>query len=248
MCLEENMIRAIQFQNKRVGSTFLQNALDSHPLIAGVDEVFVNMARKEGMKKSGFTPYVRTTYNGLRHPHHYLTQEVWARYPDKHVIFKLMYNQIYYHAGLFDFIQAKRLPVIHLMRRNLVKQVISGQNAATTKHNTLNLNPDRLFQLVNQVDQENQTWKKQFNEVGRSKLELYYEDIIGDTIDGFTFVSESVRMSLCEFFKVDVAKRWFCAATKKKNKNNIWVYLKDREAVEKKFKGTPYEWMVRDEN
>lgn len=241
MCLEEDMIRAIQFQNKRVGSTFLQKALDSHPMIAGIDEVFVNVAKKPGMRKSGFRPYVTTTYNGFSQPKNYLTQTVWAKYPDKHVIFKLMYNQIHYHAGLFDAI--KGLPVIHLMRKNLVKQVISGQNAATTQHSVLNINPDRLFQLVKQADQENQTWRKQFND--RKKLELYYEDIIGDSIDGFTFVSESVRMSLCEFFELEVAKRWFCSPTKKKNKNDIWVYLKDREGVEKRFKGTPYEWMIK---
>jgi hypothetical protein len=39
------MIRAIQFQNKRVGSTFLQKAIDSHTEIMGIDEVFVNMAK-----------------------------------------------------------------------------------------------------------------------------------------------------------------------------------------------------------
>ena len=59
------MIRAIQFQNKRVGSTFLQKALDSHPLIAGVDEIFVNIARMTKIRKSGFIPYVNTTYNGF---------------------------------------------------------------------------------------------------------------------------------------------------------------------------------------
>jgi len=232
------MIRAIQFQNKRVGSTFLQKALDSHPLIAGVDEVFVNVARKPGMKKSGFTPYVITTYNGFSNPRHYLTQEVWGRYPDKHVIFKLMYNQIHHHSGLFAIV--KGLPIIHVMRRNLVKQVISGQNAATTKHNKLNLSAGDLFNLVKQADQLNKNWRKK---ITWKKLELYYEDIIGDTIDGFTFVSESVRMALCEFFEIEDAK--FCAATKKKNKNDIWVYLQNREAIEKRFKGTPYEWMIK---
>ncbi len=236
------MIRAIQFQNKRVGSTFLQKALDSHPMIAGVDEVFVNVARKAGMKKSGFTPYVRS--DQYRDPAGYLKNVVWAKYPDKHVIFKLMYNQIGFHQHLHPFIESTKMPVIHLMRRNLVKQVISGQNAATTKHDPIGITPDQLFNLVSQADQLNQTWKNRFND--RRKLELYYEDIIGDTIDGFTFVADSVRMSLCEFFGVELAKRWFCAPTKKKNKNDIWVYLQNREAIEKRFKGTKYHWMVKE--
>lgn len=126
------MIRAIQFQNKRVGSTFLQKAIDSHPMIAGVDEVFVNVARKPGMKKSGFTPYVRSDYNG--NPGSYLRKVIWDRYPDRAVIFKLMYNQILHHKGLIDIIEGKRMPVIHLMRRNLVKQVISGHTKIGRAH------------------------------------------------------------------------------------------------------------------
>jgi len=238
------MIRAIQFQNKRVGSTFLQKALDSHPLISGIDEVFVNVARKQGIRKSGFIPYVRTTYNGYSQPQNYITQKVWARYPDKHVIFKLMYNQIHYHAGLFDFIKNNQIPMIHLMRKNLVKQVISGKNAATTKHEKLSIHADVLYQLVQQADKLNKNWQQQ---ITWKKLELFYEDIIGETVDGFTFVSESVKMSLCEFFEIEVPvlQRWFCAPTKKKNKNDIWVYLQNREAVEKRFKGTPYEWMLK---
>lgn len=235
------MIRAIQFQNKRVGSTFLQKALDSHPAIAGVDEVFVNVARKPGMKKSGFTPYVRSDYNG--NPGSYLRKVIWDTYPDQHVIFKLMYNQINFHNGLNGIIEGRKMPVIHLMRRNLVKQVISGQNAAYTHHDPIGVTPDRLFQLVTEADNFNKHWKQRFND--RKKLELYYEDIIGQTFeDGFTYVSESAKIALCDFFEVD---GHFCAATKKKNKNDIWVYLPNRKGVEKKFKGTKYEWMVRDD-
>ena len=78
-----------------------------------------------------------------------------------------------------------------------------------------------------------------------SEMVTFYEDIIGDTIDGFTYVSESAKIALCDFFGVDGN---FCAATKKKNKSDIWVYLPNREGVENKFKGTKYEWMVRDEH
>ena len=140
------MIRAIQFQNKRVGSTFLQKAIDSHPMIAGVDEIFVNMAKKPGMKKSGFTPYLRSDYHG--HAGSYLNKVVFGRYPDKHVIFKLMYNQILHHQGLMDIIKGRKMPVIHLMRRNLVKQVISGHTAATTKHEKINIDANNLFYHV----------------------------------------------------------------------------------------------------
>ncbi|GAG09178.1 unnamed protein product, partial [marine sediment metagenome] len=92
------MIRAIQLQNKRVGSTFLQKAIDSHPNIMGIDEVFVNMARKPGMRKSGFVPFLRSDINRAGE---YIREVIYKTYPDKHTIFKLMYNQVNEHDGLF---------------------------------------------------------------------------------------------------------------------------------------------------
>lgn len=233
------MIRAIQFQNKRVGSTFLQKALDSHPQIAGIDEIFVNVARKAGMKKSGFTPYVRSDYNG--NPGSYLRKVIFDRYPDKHIIFKLMYNQILYHKGLIDIIRGRKMPVIHLMRRNLVKQVISGHNAATTMHDPISLTPQSLMHHVEFADKRNRQWQNEFKD--HKKLELYYPDIIGEQKDGFTFVEESANIDICNFFGVDNIPMY--TNTKKKNKDDIWVYLPNREAIEKEFKGTIYEWMIK---
>lgn len=235
------MIRAIQFQNKRVGSTFLQKAIDSHPQIVGVDEVFVNIARKAGMKKSGFTPFVRSDYQSAEK---YVREVIWSKHPGNHVIFKLMYNQITHHTGgLFSFVHKNKIPIIHLMRRNLVKQIISGHNAATTKHDPVSITPENLLHNVKEADKLNNHWRGFFNE--HKKLELYYEDIIGQTINEFTFVEESANIDICNFFEVDHFT--LHAATKKKNKNNIWVYLKNREEIEKKFNGTKYQWMIEEE-
>lgn len=235
------MIRAIQFQNKRVGSTFLQKAINSHPKIAGIDEVFVNMARKEGMKKSGFTPYLRSSYN---QPDQYIRKVIWAKYPRKHIVFKLMYNQIDYHAGLKKFIKENDLPIIHLMRRNLVKQIISGQNAATTMHDPINIQANNLLHFVKLADTLNKKWKERFKD--HKKLELYYEDIIGKKDNQFTYVEESVNMAICDFFGAKNIPMF--TDTKKKNKDSIWTYLQNRKAVENEFKGTKYQWMIEDGN
>lgn len=246
------MVRAIQLQNKRVGSTFLQKAIDSHPMIAGIDEIFVNMARKPGMKKSGFTPYLRSDYYG--NAGSYLRKVIYDRYPDKHTIFKIMYNQILHHQGLIDIIEGRKMPVIHLMRRNLVKQVISGHTAATTKHEPINITPQDLLYHVEFADKRNQQWMNRFKD--HKKLELYYPDIIGEKRsealceDGrvekgeFTFVEKRANMAICEFFGVENIPMY--TNTKKKNKRDIWVYLQNREAIEKKFKGTKYEWMLQE--
>jgi hypothetical protein len=227
-----------------VGSTFLQKAIDAHPDIAGIDEIFVNIARKEGMRKSGFRPYKRTTYNGFSHPHHYIKQEIWGSYPPiMSVIFKLMYNQIDFHKGLYKFIVDNKLPIIHLMRRNLVKQVISGQNAATTKHDHIRITPDNLLLHVEKMDKLDDQWKNSFK--GHEKLTLYYEDIIGVKTNAFTFVEKDVNIAICDFFGVKALPLF--TNTKKKNKNNVWTYLKNRKEVERIFKGTKYQWMIEEE-
>ena len=234
-------MRAIQFQNKRVGSTFLQKAIDSHPDIAGIDELFVNIARKEGMRKSGFKPYKRTTYNN---PANYIKQEIWSSYPPiMSVIFKLMYNQIDNHSGLHRFIVDNKLPIIHLIRRNLVKQVISNQNSGTTEHAPIKITPNALLFKVNEFENLNNKWKDSFK--GHKKLTLYYDDIIGVKTNAFTFVENDANIAICDFFGVKHLPLF--TNTKKKNKNDIWTYLQNREGVEKGFKGTKFQWMVEEE-
>jgi hypothetical protein len=76
------------------------------------------------------------------------------------------------------------------------------------------------------------------------KLELFYEDIIGEKDNQFTYVDKSVNIALCDFFGVkDIA---MYTNTKKKNKDDIWVYLPNRQTVEREFKGTKYEWMIQE--
>ena len=234
------MVRAIQFQNKRVGSTFLQKAIDSHPEIKGVDEVFVNVAKKPGMRKSGFVPFVRSD---VKDPGEYIKEVVWKTHNDYNVIFKLMYNQIHYHSGLRDFIARENLPIIHLRRKNLVKQVISGITAATTKHDPVVITPKGLYQKVQSAEREAELYVSSLRD--QIKLTLWYEEIIGETHDGYTFVNKSTMKKICDFFAVGYFP--LCAQTKKKNKDDISVYLPNIDEIRKFFKGSKYAWMVKGE-
>lgn len=233
------IIRAIQFQNKRVGSTFLQKAIDSHTDIAGIDEVFVNICRKAKYRKSGFRPYIRPE-NKYKTPESYLNNYIYTSYPDKHTIFKLMYNQIYFHDGLFDYIAKNKVSMIHLMRKNLVKQIISGLTAAKTNHDPVAISPDRLFLLVKDAQRENNRFTTKLKD--HIKLVLYYEDIIGQTIEDKTYLSPNANIAICNFFGVE--QQQLFATTKKKNKRDLSVYLPNIKEIKEKFKGTEFEWMV----
>ncbi len=231
-------MRAIQFQNKRVGSTFLQKAIDSHPDIMGIDEVFVNMARKAGMRKSGFVPYLRSDVN---YPGEYIEEILYKTYPDHHTIFKLMYNQIGYHNGLMKYIEQNKVPMIHLMRRNLAKQIISGMNAATTKHEPIIVSPNDFLKAVKEAKKFNKYWKKQLKH--HIWLTLYYEDIIGETEGDKTFLSNNANYAVCDFFGVRHVRLF--AKTKKKNKEDISVYLPNINEIRKLFQGGEFEWMLQ---
>ena len=231
------MIRAIQFQNKRVGSTFLQNAINSHTEIMGIDEVFVNVARKQGMRKSGFVPYKRSDVDT---PKEYIEDIIYKTYPEHNTIFKLMYNQIGYHKGLMGFIKENKIPIIHLERKNLVKQVISGLTAATTKHQKIDITPDRLFNMVKGVQQENIYWRKKLKE--HIRLRLYYEDIIGENTGDKTYLSPLGNAAVCDFFNVKYEMMF--SMTKKKNKEDLSVYLPNLKKIKNRFKNTKYEWMI----
>lgn len=231
------MIRAIQLQNKRVGSTFLQKAIDSHPDIMGIDEVFVNMARKPGMRKSGFIPFLRSDVNDSGE---YIEQVINKTYEDKHTIFKLMYNQVNYHDGLYEYILKNKIPMIHLMRKNIVKQIISGMTAATTEHNALDISPKELKKMVKEAEALNIAWAKAFKD--HIKLTLYYEDIIGEQEMDRTYVAHDANVAICKFF--GVTSYLLHADTKKKNKEDISVYLPNINEIRKEFKGGRFEWMI----
>jgi len=227
----------VQIQNKRTGSTFLQNSLNTHPDLVGIDEVFVNVARRDEIRKSGFRPYVTTTYNGFNQPQNYIKQVLWAKYPNSNVTFKLMYNQVRHHKGLLQFIKTDKIPIIHLKRYNLLKQAVSY--IRQTKMPALT--PSGLFDYVVMYEREAKQWTNEFKD--HDVLELFYEDMIGEEKKGFTYLSEYANMLICTFFGVPVIPMF---SDTKKNSTNIWDHLTDKQGTIKKFKNTKYDWMLNE--
>jgi hypothetical protein len=233
------MIGAIQLQNKRVGSTFLQQAIDSHPEVIGIDEVFVNVARRQNIRKSGFVPFVNCDIDD---PGEYIIEVISNTYPDKNLIFKLMYNQVYYHDGLVEFIKDRNIPMIHVMRKNIVKQVVSFLKMAEYNHNPISITPHEFYTLVENADFENKFMINEFK--NNIKLTLYYEDMIGETIEDKTYLSNNANIAVCDFFKVPQFQLY--ARTKKKNKEDIGVYLPNIGDIKSIFRRTKYEWMLEE--
>lgn len=229
-------MRAIQFQAKRVGSTFLQKAINSHPDIVGIDEIFVNVARMPGMKKSGFDPYLRSPFND---PEDYMENVIYKKYPNN-TIFKLMYNQINWHIGLMKYINENEFPMIHVIRKNLLKQVISGKNAGDEGHNPINVTANHMLKYVMEAENDQLHWAERFKD--RIKLTLIHEDLFGEVDGEKTYLSPSVNDAICNFF--NVPKYDMFAKTKKKNKDDVSVYLPNIDSIRRVFSGTKYDWMI----
>jgi hypothetical protein len=231
MDLEKGLKNIIQFQNKRTGSTFLQNALNTHPDLVGLDEMFVNSIMPGG-RKSGLIPYILTTNS---QPQEYIEQVLWAN-SNSHVSFKLMYNQIEYHKGLLDFIKESKIPIIHLKRKNLLKQAISYFRQT----NAMPINYMILYDSVVGYEKEAERWTEEFKD--HDIIEFFYEDMIGETKDEFTYISEYVNMLICNFF--DIPNVPMFSGTKKKRVESIWKFIPDKQRTIEKFKNTKYEWML----
>lgn len=229
-------VKAIQISDKRTGSTLLQRALNLHPDIRGLDELFVMPGEVKNIKKSGYVPYMFRKPD--MRPENYIKNIIWADEPDKSVVFKLMYNQI--ENGrvepIIKFIQKEKVPVIHLIRKNLVKKTISGLSREERT-------PDRLFDEVVRGKRNIRKYKHLFQKLP-NYLELYYEDIVGEKVDEKTYLETETNRKLCEFFGVNNIPLY--VKSKKKKKEDIWLYLPDRAGVEKRFKGEVFEWMIKE--
>jgi type III secretory pathway component EscR len=66
--------------------------------------------------------------------------------------------------------------------------------------------------------------------------------MIGKTEDDRTYLANNANVAVCDFFKVD--QQQLFSKTRKKNKDDISVYLPNIDDIRKKFKDTEYEWMV----
>jgi hypothetical protein len=151
-----------------------------------------------------------------------------------------MYNQINWHTGLMRYINENEFPMIHVIRKNLLKQVISGKNAGDSSHNPINISaPDMLIHVMD-AENDQLYWAERFK--NRIKLTLAYEDLFGKVEDGKTYLPPSINDAICDFF--DVPKYDMFAKTKKKNKDDVSVYLPNIDDIRKVFSGTKYEWMI----
>jgi len=196
-------IKAVQIQDKRVGSSFLQRAMDSHPDILSLDELFITTYNDPDRKKSGIKPW-KIMYDEKK----WMMGEYinWIYKHSNNVIFKIMYNQCE-KLDMVDYLVASRnANIIHLMRRNHAERVISqikeqGEDVA------LKISDYELILLIEKSIKDQNEFRRRLSNTYGKYLELWYEDIVGkrEKIDGIshTYIRKDVNKLICDFFGID---------------------------------------------
>lgn len=245
------MIKGVQISAKRSGSTFFQWALDSHPEILSLGELFVNSPKHppnpKKLKNFRYLPYKNyiryyPEYSGIET---YLNK-IWDDNKDKSLVsFKLMYNQIKKSRNFEDIISDNNMYIIHLRRGNLIRHVISSRNSSKTDFFVIQeLKPKKLMSMVKEYEKLQNYWTEILSKYP-NYLEVFYEDVIGESKDGYTYISKEVQNRICSFFNIEDIPMY--TNTKKKNKYHFLEYLPEPKNTIELFQNTKYEWMLEDE-
>lgn len=243
------MFNALQVSNKRAGSEFLMNCLNSHLQVKAFHELFQLEAKyplQKHIREQELLPYRRyIRVYGKISKEEFLKK--LDKYNTKIVLFKLMYNQFSTYKNFFiSKIKDNNIKIIHLKRKNLIRQIISGKNAPWTDVFAIkSLTPEKLFELVEKANNNQKKWDSIIQKIcGKNYIEVWYEDIVTTPTESVTWLESNANKKICDF--LDIENTPMYSYTKKKNKAPMFDYLPDGDGTVKKFKNTQYEWMLDD--
>ena len=182
------MTKFVILTTQRSGSTFFWRYLDSHPEVSAHGEVFLNSMKREDC----YSVYRRSTLgNRLLHVlsregsvKNYL-QWFFKQYGDvKAAGFKLMYNQLTAYPLLEQWFEEENIHVIHLIRKNILKTIISRKTAEKRNiyHSTEKLNTDKIYidtkHLISDIEEIKGEIESNRNKIKHNNyIEVFYEDI-----------------------------------------------------------------------
>lgn len=166
--------------NARTGSNYLLDGLKSSPSIRMYHEIFADHNRRVGKDfdrvfSTVFQPESKSTkIVGFKVFYNHLTEEEWQK-----------------------FLACRDLKIIHLIRRNRLRTVISleiafktGQWTKSVKGNSggltekrLRLDPSKLIKRLEQIEEGEATARARFRD--RQILEVVYEELVQSPKSGF---------------------------------------------------------------
>lgn len=238
---------------KRSGSTFLQEALNSHPQIICYDELF--MQNKNVDKRRG-----QFLYRSLKRDKGWSVNQylkwLFKKEKDKSTLFRLMYlheNKF----GVLNEIKNMDIPVIHLTRENLLEKELSRVSKSREIGEKVKVDVNKTISQMKKEKKTNEIYKKKLKNYNK-KLEITYEDMIGETVgeqketknygafnivsDQITYLNESINNQICDFLNIDYYSMW--SNVSKRNPWNIEDIVENYDELFKAIKETKFFKMV----
>lgn len=239
---------------KRSGSTFLQEALSSHPNIKCYDEMFMIRGSKSGKRRNQYLyRYMKKTEN------HSIPQYIkwlYNQHPEKSIGFRLMYP----HEekwNVLKTVKKKNIPVIHLVRENLLGKTLSSYTKNLFEVKKMHIDTNRLMANI-RLQEKRQNEYREKMKGHKNLLTLRYEDIIGRTegdkgeikkfgafnlkSNMYTYIPTKVCENICNFLNEDFFEMY--SNVTKKNSHNPWDYIKNKDEVKDALKKEGYERFI----
>jgi len=153
---------------------------------------------------------------------------------------------------LFDILIERKIPIIHLLRRNFLKRYVSAslarkskvwhahsaEQVINSKSQTIKLDPAKLIENLQFQSSELALALKYLGEY-ENVLTLIYEKLFD--MDGN--ITSSTEEGLCEFLGLDrLGSR--TPRLKKMTQNNLRNVIENFDEVALALASTPYEWML----
>lgn len=206
-------MEAVLLSNKRTASTFLQEALDSHPDISAFDEMF--MVATKLTERRGCKLYkTMKEQKGFNVPQ-YLD---WISKKDKNTIFRLIYNQAE-SWGVLPHIKKRNMKIIHLLR-DPVDIVVSlfCKHSNINPKDTVYIDPQQFQSMLGEHIKRRNKYMKRLRDY-KDILILDYNDLFGRVqgerrninlvgsfnirSDQITYLDEYTNKEICSFLEVD---------------------------------------------
>lgn len=194
---------------QRTGSSWVQEMLNSHPEVKVYSELFLSYASGFPLWKPNDVEFANTYLDARVRRPQVVTRPYWTvrylqrvfRQSDATVVgFKYMYNQVGDNLTVPTYVSMQRVPVVHLIRRNLLDTIVSAKQAeqsglyhkaaddrqpipwapSVREHSRIRLDGAEVIAQLQRLTRERRRARVWLRAMRVPVLEVTYEDLVAE--------------------------------------------------------------------
>lgn len=237
------MTRFIVLSTQRSGSSYLCSLLDKHPSITCLRELFRPGAKHaityRRYRRSSIPRVIRHVLDSRGSIDRYLSGIYGPPQPAEALGFKLMYGQVRRYPEVVDWCRHNEVRVVHLIRRNSLKVIVSRQIAAErgiywstrpVETRKVNLKTRALVARLRESNTLVEKHRALFSSL--PYMEVVYEDFVADR--------DAELRRILEFLGCDVNVQ-LTSELVKTSPDALDLLIENYEDVRRTLLGTPFE-------